>query len=447
MRIFIFALLAVVLSRTAVALPIDYKLYLRTPAGTNAQGGKQYGLNNPGSRGNEFRLGNETTYAEAYFNVHVLEAKDPGAEFFDTNLTFAYNPQMNSQYGDTTANTDYTQVIQAFVKGGNFDGVKAAFWAGKRFYRDVDLHLDDFFYFADMSGVGGGVEAIHLFNGNLAIAIMQHSDVSLQKTTNGVPTKNAIDIRWRDIKIGSDDTLHLWVAAGYTPPGTGYANDGLGNYNVLTNYEASSGVAVGERWHHIFTDKSYNDFTVMYGTGAMENFTMDGSYAYATNGKFLNRRRRTRVVEAPVFEIADKLGMQIGLVYEGAETGVANPGRSQWLSVGLRPIYYFTDHFHLAFEAGFSDVKSESDVDAAGAKLGDRALTRLTLAPEMAIGKGYFARPVIRAYVTHSMWNAANADTAASSNSMISVLNKSGITALDGHRDVTQFGFQGEVWF
>src|SRR5947209_5143798 len=145
MRTLFFSLVAFIIGANAQALPIDWKLYMRTPVGTNGQGGKQYNLSNPGSHGNEFRLGDETSYAEAYFTAHIL----PGTgeqEFFDANLTFAYNPQMNSQYGDTTANTDYTQVIQAFVKGGNFDGVKAAFWAGKRFYRDADLHMDDFFY-------------------------------------------------------------------------------------------------------------------------------------------------------------------------------------------------------------------------------------------------------------------------------------------------------------
>ena len=101
MRNLLFPLIALVLSFNAQALPIDYKLYLRTPAGTNAQGGKQFNLSNPGTHGNEFRLGNETTYGEAYFNAHVLEAKEAGSEFFDANLTFAYNPQMNSQYGDT----------------------------------------------------------------------------------------------------------------------------------------------------------------------------------------------------------------------------------------------------------------------------------------------------------------------------------------------------------
>ena len=96
-NLFIFS----ILGNAAHALPIDWKLYMRTPAGTNAQGGKQFSLSNPGARGNEFRLGNETAYAEAYFTAHILPAASPDGEFFDANITFAYNPQMNSQYGDT----------------------------------------------------------------------------------------------------------------------------------------------------------------------------------------------------------------------------------------------------------------------------------------------------------------------------------------------------------
>src|ERR1035437_6443121 len=123
MRTLFCSLLFFTLSSTAMALDVDWKLYMRSSVGTNSEGGKQYMLSNPGARGNEFRLGNEGTYAEAYFTGHVLKtsaAKDP---FFDANLTFAYGAQMNSQYSDTAPHPDYASVVQAFAKGGNFDGL------------------------------------------------------------------------------------------------------------------------------------------------------------------------------------------------------------------------------------------------------------------------------------------------------------------------------------
>src|SRR5262249_39734797 len=128
----------------ATAADLDYKIYGRAAVGTNAEGGKQIDLNNPGSQGNEFRLGNESSaYSEAYFTSRILKGASADDPFFDANLTFAYNPPMNSQYGDGSDNGDTIQVIQAYAKGGNFDDVHMSFWAGKRFYRDIDIHMDD----------------------------------------------------------------------------------------------------------------------------------------------------------------------------------------------------------------------------------------------------------------------------------------------------------------
>src|SRR4051812_25001332 len=103
----ILPLLLAAASTSVLAAEMDYGLYLRSSAGTNSEGGKQILLQNPGSSGNEFRLGNESTYAEVTFTGHALKAPDKKSPFFDAVMTFVYNPQMNSQYGDTTANTDY----------------------------------------------------------------------------------------------------------------------------------------------------------------------------------------------------------------------------------------------------------------------------------------------------------------------------------------------------
>lgn len=444
----LFLLVAVIgFSSYSFALDMDWKLYLRASAGANSSGGKQITLKNPKTSGNEFRLGNETAYGEAYFNGHLLKGgeKDP---FFDANLTFAYSPQMNSQYGDVTSSTDGGQVIQAFVKGGRFDDMPFSAWAGKRFYRDVDLNMDDFFYFADMSGVGGGIEDLSLGNGTLAIALLQHSDNTVQRTTNGVPSKQAVDVRWRDLKLSSNDTLFLWFAAGYSAPGTGYKLNKITNtYSDLVDYEAGHGMSEGVRWRHALGEKSFNNLSVQYGTGVMDTLTLDNWMAYAPAGTNVNARSRLRIVENPVLELTDRLSLTAGLIYEDSYNGLTGPNRVQWLSGGVRPIYYFTEHYRLAFEAGYSQITDDSETDTGGGPAGSRTLTRFTLAPEIAIAKGYFARPVLRAYVTHSSWNAANADRNNSS-SLVSVLNQQNINMLDGtRREETQFGVQAEVWF
>ena len=421
---------------------LDYQGYLRTPVGTNSAGGKEIQINNPGSSGNEFRLGNETAYGEAYFTAHVLKPETKSDPFFNTNLTFAYNPPMNSQYGDTTSSTDNVQVIQAYVKGGNLDGLKMSFWAGKRFYRDVDVHMDDFFYFADMSGSGGGIEDIEMRNGTLSVAVLQYSNQYVVNTTNGLPSKQALDLRWRDLELSKKNKLFLWAAEGYTAPGSG--TDTL-NSNAQITYAAAHGTALGVRWRHDFTEKDFNDFAVIWGNSVMETFTLNAD-AYSPDGTDMGAKSRWRVVEHYSSELNDKWGLQGAAIYEGANNGDAGATHFHWYSLGVRPVYYITDHFHIVGQLGHSIIEDGSETTTTGGDAGERTLTRITIAPEAAIGKGLFARPVVRAYVTYSMWNEGNKD-AGNKHSLVGNLNSQKITALNDKTSETQVGFEGEVWF
>ena len=234
------------------------------------------------------------------------------------------------------------------------------------------------------------------------------------------------------------------MAGGYTAPGTGLKPNAKGVL-INTDFEAAAGASAGVRWRHALGE-NFNDFAVMYGTGVMENFTMDNSLAYAQTGTSVKDRKRLRVVENPVLALSEKWALSAALIYESADSGTGQDARSHWYSVGARPIYYFTDHYHLALEAGFSDVKVDSETNGDGSKAGDRTMTRLTIAPEMAIGKGYFARPVLRAYATHTWWNKANEDT-TNPGSMLGALNAQNITALNGRLEETQVGLEGEIWF
>jgi maltoporin len=424
---------------------LDYRGYMRAPVATNSSGGKQITLNNPGSQGNEFRLGNETGYGEASFINHFGKVADKANGYFDAHLTFAYAPPMNSQYGDQApvggVNTgDGIQYVEAYAKGGNFDGIKMSYWAGKRFYRDGDVHMNDFFYFADMSGNGGGIEDLEIGNGTLSFALLQYvDDRTLTNTTTGHPSKKAFDFRWRNFAISDKDKLEFWVAPGYTAPGKGTTTT---TTPTAVEYQASSGVAGGVKWTSELTQGT-NNFAVVYGTGVMQSLSLNNS-AYALNDN-VKKANRLRLVENYSTELNEKWAIQAAAAYELADSG--NSTKSSWTSLGVRPMYYFTDHFRLQVEAGYSVVNDEAEVAAlGGAKVGNRSLTRLTLAPEISFGKGYYSRPVVRFFVTHSMWNDANKDL-TNANSMIAKLNAGGLTSLNNKNDETQMGFEAEVWF
>ncbi|MGE0528158.1 MAG: carbohydrate porin, partial [Bdellovibrionales bacterium] len=250
------------------ALDFEFGMYMRAPVGTNSQGGKQIQLINPGSRGNEFRLGNEAGYGEARFTGHVLKGGSPDDPFFFANMTMAYDAQMNSQYGDTYGTSGNVQLIQSYAKGGNFDGIHASFWAGKRHYRDADIYIHDFYYFADMGGIGGGVEDVRLPHGTLAVALLQSADSTFQNTTLGYPAKQVLDLRWFNVKLTAQDALHFWAATGYAAPGSGEKlNAGSGTYDPV-EFEAATGAIAGLRWGHAL-ENGQNDVALMYGTGVL----------------------------------------------------------------------------------------------------------------------------------------------------------------------------------
>ena len=72
-------------------------------------------------------------------------------------------------------------------------------------------------------------------------------------------------------------------------------------------------------------------------------------------------------------------------------------GSNTWTSFGIRPQYNFNDNFSLAAEVGYDTGKTDS---------GDTPkLMKLTLAPQLALAKGFWARPVFRAFVTYAKWN------------------------------------------
>ncbi len=438
MRHFLFIFCLFTLSCFSWAADLDYHGYLRTPVGMNQQSGKEVTINNPGSSGNEFRLGNETPYAEATFVadfIHRDKNQKKSSEFFNSTLTFAFSPPFNSQYGDTSSNGDYIQVVEAYIAGGFVEGFPASVWAGKRFYREPQIHMNDFYYFGDMSGAGGGVENIALGSGTLAVALLQYSNRSVTNSMTGTPSKQALDVRWKEVAFGSSDFFEFWIAEAYSGPGSG-----LDSTPSPVSYSASTGTALGVKWRHQLVDGN-NEAAIIYGTGIMENLSLN-SDAYSTtsgNGNLTNTNH-SRFVESFVEELGPKYAVQAVLIADFLNRSSGT--NSRWLSAGVRPVYYFSDHFHLNAQLGYSVVTDSSETITGGAAAGDRALLRATISPELAIGHGVYNRPVIRAYLSQTSWNSANGDL---SNKGSLVYNSD--SSLRGQLNQTEIGFEGEVWF
>jgi maltoporin len=419
---------------------VDFAGYLRAGTGFSLYGGKQNCFNNYGTAGNEFRLGNECSiYGEATTRVHFAQAKNPGDPFFNSTLTMAFFPPGNSQYEDNDSDGRDINVVEAYAEGGNWDGFKLTYWAGKRFYRASDLHMNDFYYFAAMNGNGGGVGDIDVNFGKLKLAILQ--EASNAQTTSGQLGKIALDAQITDISLkglgefSTNDSLHLWAVAATTAPGYDVSNS--------KKYEAGKGFVLGARHHHSLAE-GFSQLALMYGNGVMESLSLGGGTSIDTtpgNISTINDASRLRIVEQVTTKFNSSWAAQAAAVYEKRDNGASSDSGSTWWDIGARPVYFITDHFHLMGEVGHSVVSDDSERKN-GSRIGARHLTRITLAPQVSLGPDFFARPVIRAYVTHSFWNDANKVSMAGSHAIAGANSPYGET-LSG----TSIGVQTEVWF
>lgn len=99
-------------------------------------------------------------------------------------------------------------------------------------------------------------------------------------------------------------------------------------------------------------------------------------------------------------------------------------------SIGGRASHALTKNFKFLVEAGYSQKKPDN---AATQKL-----AKLTLAPALSTGSGFWNRPELRLYVTTARWNDAANATAG----------PDGATGIgDGKTSGTSVGAQMEIWF
>jgi maltoporin len=160
-----------------------------------------------------------------------------------------------------------------------------------------------------------------------------------------------------------------------------------------------------------------------FGVGAaVSDNGVIGSLTTSTSTNFF------RVIENFDAQISPELGVQVLGVFNRLDVdgGVA----TTWISAGGRMSYAFHENAQLLVEAGFDTVK----VDEADR----RNVFKLSAAPVIAAGKGYWARPQLRLFGTLAFWNEA-ARTAG--------VDSGGIyTATDKTFGAT-FGLQGETWW
>ena len=398
----------------AQAADVDFHGYGRSGIGSTTGGGDQACFQAAGAPA-KYRLGNECeTYAELGLGSTLYE-KDGKTFYFDSLVAYV-NEQANdfealdseSDDGNTMAlrqlNVQATGVIEALPN--------ATLWAGKRFYQRHDIHMNDYYYW-DLSGPGGGIENIDLGFGKLSLAWLRNTseDTEFPDGRQNL-ANNTLDIRLADIATNPGGSLEI-----------GY------DYGAATLTDAQDRAGIDPKKGYMVTLQhtqgdwfgGYNKFAVQYATDGII-----GGSGRANTASTTPEGDMIRVLNHGQVNLTPDIDMLYAAIYEDRD--LDNGQGQTWLSAGVRPTYYWTDTQSTALELGYDRVDPQDD----GMETAD--LTKLTLAQQWSAGRGAFARPVLRAFVTYANWDGDVYNAASESIDM-------------GVNDGVTVGLQAEAWW
>lgn len=376
---------------------VDIHGYIRAGYGQNDRGSAQTGFKAPGA-GAKYRLGNEAeTYGELILGKDVDLSGNRQGPVVRTQLRLS----VNNPYQDQL-NSDETSfgLPEAWASIANVMSAQPgmAVWAGSRFYRRQAIDINDYYYY-NMSGTGGGVEDVELGFGKLALAwIGAGSSSGISSAPEPDPenkagfSKMSWDLRLYDVA----------VPLGKGEFGLAYSRADGGVDAIGQSAPDSDGVAVTflHVRDHLVSPDGANKFSLQFGTGAAKTFTSGFEYQVLDGASYIRPDQpgswRFRATEHFVANLGDAFSIAPALVYELTDYDDES-GKVHWASAGVRPVWYFARHLSLAAEAGVDWVKDE------GAGTSD-SLVKFTLAPQVAVGRGFASRPALRLYATYARW-------------------------------------------
>ena len=390
------ALAAALLATAWPATAVDWNGYFRAGPGASKKdaGRACYGLNGPGLK---YRLGNECDIYGEFALSQGLKAED--VDYKATLMTNLYNPQ-------TDTGAAKVGIAQMFVEGKGYDiAPETNFWLGKRYYRD-DVHIVDTF-FTNLSGVGAGAD-IPVGFGKLGVSYF-HTDATATVSGNRVNFDlSGIEVNPR----GKLRVLGTITQGNFSGGKTGAALTVQHNQDI----RRIGGVAQPTLQDLV---EGGNTVWLQYAQGSAG---LDGNFGDLTAGSDV---KSFRAVESFTWQIGRFGGQALAMI----QSDKSAAGKLTSYSVGGRGSYAFTKNFKLVGEAGFSEKKPDG-----GAA---QKLAKLTIAPTLSTGPGFWNRPELRLYVTTAKWNAA-----------ANAAGTGGVTGLgDGKTQGTSYGAQVEIWF
>jgi maltoporin len=320
-------------------------------------------------------------YSELAFR-YVAWQDDNSDAFFKLNTLFAFVVEGEQDF-ETTSPAFRTAWVQGSnLFGGALEG--SSFWVGKRFYMRNDIHINDFFYWSGGASIGGGIEDVDVGLGKFAYAWLRNTkdetsgflapvlNSQNQRTDNVVdlsgtqvaPNDRSLqrhDFRWYGIPVNPGGSLDLGF-------------DYRMSSESRSNFDGEDGFMVNvQHFQEIPAIKGWNKGAIQYGQGAganLQDFGNDVQDSDNETWRFVNQT----VVGAD--DALSNWSAMLAIVYEDRDWEPEFGGDQKWFSIGVRPIYHFSQFVHLALELGYDQVEPDVGVT--------RKLTKFTIAPFLA---------------------------------------------------------------
>jgi maltoporin len=415
----------------------------------------------------------ESDYLLQLFVVHLYKVANARPYDIKTDVVFGFDAFANSFVsgwgGDRGGIT--LSPADAYVITHNILTPGLTVWVGSRLYRFQDIHINDYFYFNDNPGVGGGFA----YNG-LEFAILGHTGTSpffqgtpgnpgLMPAPPNVQRMNTQVTAQYKLPLGKNNIQFLGEFQFVPALSTGtVSNPHLMPTGQVDPFDV--GFVGGAKFHMDLDNGQFNDTSLRIGEGiangaasgrrTWETFGLpnaDGSYAGAIGLEFVDHfllnfgdiATVNGYATAHYNTGARQNLMQANIPILAPAAVTAADGRID-LAVGARGTYYVTDQFHLNVEPTFQ-VRQDTRVCTMASPNCDGSRDMGTLLKLSAFAslvpngrKGpyqYWGRPELRAVYIAGFYNGAAQDQF-----MSPYLQAYGKTT------VAQYvGFQTEWWF
>jgi len=406
--------------------------YLRGSFGASNQKGRMTCFALATGLVSKYRLGNE---CEVWSETHFTTVVYAGADGSVAHLHFmptVYIPTSSIGYSPTgsVSSPQFTSSTGATLSFPNLyvdiQGIPWLYggtvWAGNRYYKRESIYISDFFYW-NPSGVGAGIEDIHLGK-DLRLSYAAFAVDGEPVTTGGVgspslPPQHDFgvrnDVQLRGIRFYPSGELQLGFQF-------------LANYSDAPATHGGWGATVQYVQQLLGGD---NKVAVQYGRGGGTGFgTLARFYYPDFSLRHEMRESRIRALDVLTVQPTEDLGAQAAIVYQHDDLGTPG-GKTDWFSGGARVGWAFTEHAKILGEAGGDRVKKNNGA-------GPQYLAKFTIAPAITAGKGFLTRPEIRVFYTYALWNEAARTATIDSGSLYNSTNY-----LSGRT----FGVQAETWW